>query len=299
MAFFLWKLFRDRIVTRGRRIRVLIAAALPAVFFAGLFLAVNRLQSGDATISGYNIPGTGLTIPAPRGSLIGMAVLGNLLRQGIWLFGWPISYLFVPFARGRRALTLLWALLAAVLVYRLLVPKTFVSATGPTYFMEATPLLALATAAGVHRVRDWLCRHDLPRLRAAVAPALLAFTVTSLTMFVPIQVRNIKASCKTVHFPFTLLETMPDDDRQELVFANWLVAGQGISWHLFPPPPSPTLDDEILFVRIPGGRDAAAEMQDFWRRRFPDRRPWLYEPAPPGGTPRLIPLLPSGAGGVP
>jgi hypothetical protein len=293
MAFFLWKLFRDQIVTGGRRLGVLLAAALPAILFAGLFLAVNRLQSGDIATTGYHIPGTGLPIPAPRGSLIGMAVLGNLLRQGIWLFGWPLSYLFVPFARGRRPLTLLWVLLAAVLAYRLLVPKTFVSATGPTYLMEATPLLALATAAGVLRLRDWLGEHQLPRLRAAVAPALVAFTLVSMTMFVPVQVRNLSASCERVRLPQILLEGMPEADG-DLVFANWLVPGTGTSWHLFPSPPSPTLDDPLIFARIPTGDDQTRRMQDFWQRRFPERRAWVYDPGSADTSPRLVPLLPEG-----
>jgi len=293
MAFVLWRLFKDRIATGGRRLGILAAAALPAVLFAGLFLAVNHLQSGDMATTGYHMPGSGLPIPAPRGALIGMAVLGNVLRQGIWLFGWPLSYLFVPFARGRRPLTLLWGLLAAVLAYRLLVPKTFVSATGPTYLMEATPLLALATAAGVLRLRDWLGSHQLPRLRAAIGPALVALTLVSLTMFVPVQVRNLATSCERVRLPEILLEGMPAADG-DLVFANWLVPGTGTSWHLFPSPPSPTLDDRVIFVRIPSGDDQTRRMEDFWTRRFPERRAWVYDPGSANKSPRLVPLVPQG-----
>jgi hypothetical protein len=290
LGFLLWTLFRGRVVTGGRRIRVLVAAGLPALLVAGVFLAVNRLQAGDVLTTGYHLPGTGLPIPAPRGALIGMAVVGNVLRQGIWLFGWPVSYLFVPFARGQRSLALLWALLAAVLAYRLLVPKTFVSATGPTYLMEATPLLALATAAGVLRLREWLGGQGLLRLRAAVAPALVAFTLVSLTMFVPVQVRNLRAASETVRVPMTLLEAMPEAGG-DLVFANWLVPGTGTSWHLFPPPPSPALDDPVIFVRIPATPDRAARMQELWQRRFPGRRAWVYDPGTPtGGAPRLMPL---------
>lgn len=292
-GFFLWRLFRGRVVTGGRRVACLAAAGIPALLVAGVFLAVNRLQAGDVLTTGYHLPGAGLPIPAPKGPLIGMAVVGNVLRQGIWLFGWPISYLFVPFARGRRSLALLWGLLAAILAYRLLVPKTFVSATGPTYLMEATPLLALATAAGVLRVREWLGRHELPRLRAAVAPALVAFTAVSLTMFVPVQVRNLRAASEAVRLPVTLIEAMPEADG-DLVFANWLVPGVGTSWHLFPPPPSPTLDDPVIFVRIPPGPDRATLMQDLWRRRFPERRPWVYDPGTADHAPRLMPLLSEG-----
>jgi len=294
VAFFLWKLFVHRIASGGRRLGILAAAAVPALAFAGLFILVNHLQGGDPVTSGYSKTGVGLPIPTPNGPGISMSVLGNLLRQGVWLFGWPLSYLFVPFARGRRPLFLLWALLCAVLAYRLVVPKTFVSATGPIYMLEAVPLLALATGAGILGLREWLGSHGLPRLRAAIAPTLVALTAVSLCMFVPVQVRNVATSCETVRLPVTLLEAMPKDAK-DLVFANWLVTGPGISWHIFPPPPSPGLDDDVIFVRIPRGPDRAALMQDLWRRRFPDRRPWVYDPGTGGAVPQLIPLLPPGA----
>ena len=120
----------------------------------------------------------------------------------------------------------------------------------------------------------------------------MALTAVSLSMFVPVQLRNLETSCETVRLPVDLLEAMPGDGK-DLVFANWLVPGTGISWHLFPPPPSPGLDDDVIFVRLPSGPDRAARMQDFWRRRFPDRRPWVYDPGT-GGEPQLIPLLPPG-----
>ncbi|MFH1532760.1 MAG: glycosyltransferase family 39 protein [Pseudomonadota bacterium] len=290
MAWVLWRLYADRIVTGGRRLGILAAAALPAVFFAGLFLLINRLQSGDVTTTGYHTPGTGLGVPIPDGPILSMAILGSVLRQAVWLFGWPLSYLFLPFARGRRSLFLPWALLGAVLAYRIVVPKTFVSATGPIYLMEATPLLALLTGAGVLRLRDWLGRHGLQRLRAAVAPALIALTVTSFTMFVPVQIRNLTTSCAAVHLPVTLLKAMPGE-RKDLVFANWLVPGTGVSWHLFPPPPSPRLDDPIIFVRIPAGTTGTAPLLDFWQRRFPDRAAWIYDPRA-GSEPPLRLLAP-------
>ncbi len=109
-------------------------------------------------------------------------------------------------------------------------------------------------------------------------------------MFVPVQVRNLRAASETVRVPMTLLEAMPEAGG-DLVFANWLVPGTGTSWHLFPPPPSPALDDPVIFVRIPATPDRAARMQELWQRRFPGRRAWVYDPGTPtGGAPRLMPL---------
>ena len=290
MVFLLWKLYGERLVTGVRRLGIMSAAAVPAAAFAALFLLVNHLQSGDASTTGYHSPDTGLQIPTRDGPLLSLSLLGGWLRQNFWLFGWPLSFLFVPFARGRRSLTLLWALLAAVFAYRLIVPKTFISTTGPIYLMEAAPLLALLTASGVFTLRDWLGRHGMPRLRAALAPTLVALVAVSLSMFLPVQLRNIEKSCAAVRTPQTLLEVMPGDSKA-LVFANWMVPGRGVSWSLFPPPPSPTLDDDIIFVRIPAGAKDPGPLVDFWRGRFPTRTAWIYDPHVTDGPP-LRPLIP-------
>jgi hypothetical protein len=67
-----------------------------------------------------------------------------------------------------------------------------------------------------------------------------------------------------------------------LVFADALIYPQsGRSWAYYPDNPSPTLDDDILFVRIPQ-QDPAREVHEFWQRRFRDRRAFLFMWSPKG-----------------
>ena len=62
-----------------------------------------------------------------------------------------------------------------------------------------------------------------------------------------------------------------------MVFTNKMVyPPNGHSWAVFPPNPSPDLDDEVIFVRQMGGADGARRNVEFWKRRFPDRRAWMF-----------------------
>jgi hypothetical protein len=61
--------------------------------------------------------------------------------------------------------------------------------------------------------------------------------------------------------------------RKALVFADSMVnAVGGLTWAYFPPNPNPSRSDDILFVRIPRGKeDPTTAMRQFHRRHFPDR----------------------------
>jgi hypothetical protein len=62
-----------------------------------------------------------------------------------------------------------------------------------------------------------------------------------------------------------------------LVFANHLVAPERqASWAYTPPNPKPDLSDDILFVRRPEGPGGPLISHQFWRRRFPERRAFIY-----------------------
>jgi hypothetical protein len=67
-----------------------------------------------------------------------------------------------------------------------------------------------------------------------------------------------------------------------LVFCDALIYPEsGRSWAYYPDNPSPSLDDDVLFVRIPT-RDPPREIHDFWQRRFKDRRAFLFMWGPKG-----------------
>jgi hypothetical protein len=60
-----------------------------------------------------------------------------------------------------------------------------------------------------------------------------------------------------------------------LVFHRTIVPAW-LSWAYFPPPNSPRLDDDVLFVFMRYGADHVPEMLDLWQRHYPDREAWVF-----------------------
>lgn len=275
-----------------------VLAAVPGVVGAIALLAwLNQLQTGSPTTSSYGIwHGNVGVLDRPEG-LRAMSLGAALLRQNFWLFGWTCSLAFIPFARPRRASVLFWGLVAASYGYRLLVPKTVLASTGPIYVFESVPLLTLATVDGAARVAELLGRLRLPRPRAWIASTMIAASAVAACAFAPTHGRALLAGAWMRERVYVALEQ--EGAQRALVFANRLVEPEwGTTWAYYPPNPSPDLDDAVLFARFaqtPAGLRAA---HAFWRRRFPDRRAFLYvdgraqmlfqelrrdgEPEPPG-----------------
>jgi hypothetical protein len=254
-----------------RKVGLLAAATVPVLAFGGVLLWVNWVQNGDPFKSGYQAfhGSLGLAMPQEADGRIAVSVGGALLRQNFWLFGWPLSLLFVPFARGRRSLLLFWGLIVAEYFYRVIAPKTVVSTTGPIYVTEIVPLLALATASGMVQVSRWLRAHGVAEGKRWVTATVLASFVVAATMFLPVQMKNIHRSCAAWTEPYRLLEKV--GAKRALVFSMHMVPFFK-SWAYYPPNPSPTLDEDVIFVRPPSRPNQIQKAVDFWQRRFPDRR---------------------------
>jgi hypothetical protein len=254
-----------------RKLLILAFAALPVALCCGALLATNRAQTGGAFKSGYQAYHGYLERPTNYDGRVSVSAAGAALRQSFWLFGWPLSLVFVPFARGRRRLGLFWGLVAAEYGYRLVVPKTVVATTGPIYVAEIVPLLALATASGMVHVKRWLERAQVERARAWVVSAALASTAVGAATFLVVQVRNIHRSSSLWKAPYRLLAEQ--NAGRSLVFST-MMTPLLTSWSYYPPTPSPDLDDDVIFVRPPPKPDQLRKALDFWQRRFPDRRAW-------------------------
>ena len=265
----------------GRRARELVLAG--AGVAAGLLALalVNAAQSGSPWTSGYQTIHAARPAPSePWSMLVAASVSGALLRENLWLHGWPLSLALLPFARFARYRSLIWGLLAAELLYRVGVPKTVVATTGPIYTLEAVPLLCLATSAGLARLeRSWA--------RAAV----LAATLIALALFVPVQLRTVsRAAAAREAVPELLQER---GVAHALVFAAVFVApASGTSWAYFPPNPSPALDDDVVFLRMQRGRDGYARMLRAWHERFADRRAYLLHLTGAGYVLDELPIAP-------
>ncbi len=269
----------------GRRPRAawrpLLAFALPLFCGAALLAAINRFQNGDALTTGYeasDLPGLGLAALFAPSSLeaYALSIAGHLLRQNVWLFGWPLSLALCLFARRTPRTALIWGLIGAAWTYRLLAPKAGVAATGPLYLFETLPLLALLSADGLGELvaRGRLGADPAVARRRALS-LLVAATTVGVGLFLPTKLLNLRRMAEAQLVLPRMLEAR--GIHNALVFHQQSVPQETrLSWAFNPRINSPRLDDDVLFVRYLGGRDDTDLNLDFWRRRHPDRSAWYF-----------------------
>jgi dolichyl-phosphate-mannose-protein mannosyltransferase len=275
------------------RLRAAATMAAPMAVAAVVLLLVNHGQTGRWLSSGYqafHAPGeTGAGVGTGVGgdlALEVMSITASLLRLSVWLTGWPGSILFLLLARGGSDRGLLWSMIGAEWLYRLLSPKAGVGGAGPLYLFEVLPLLCLMVARGL------LAAARSPRLARLAGPSpqaaaalLLAGAVVSLSMFLPTKGADLRRMADAQLRPGRLIRERGLTNA--VVFHNGVAPPwTGLSWAYFPPCNSPALDDDVLWMRI-DGRDRERNLE-FARRRFPARSAWYY--AIDRGKPVLEPL---------
>ncbi len=259
-----------------QRLRLLAVGALPILLFGGIFLAVNTVQSGHPLRTGYvaHQGSQGIADLTDGYEYMALSVGAALLRLSSWLLGWPGGLLLCVLAFQRRW-ALGWIFVAGQFVYRILAQKAGLSPTGPIYVYEIVPVLVIFTVLGVRRLADAARPELCDEVRRWLRAGVLGLCAANLCLFVPVQLQNLSRAALTWHEPYDQLRERGIS--RALVFANQMVApGRGQSWATTPPPPSPDLDDDVLFVRYPTGADAADRAFDFWKRRFADRPAFLY-----------------------
>jgi hypothetical protein len=261
--------FLPRLKANGRCLLLFVGLAA----LAGLaLLLVNQAQTGHVLRNAYHeVHGPRMGVIDPNEGRRSMSMAAALFRQNFWLFGWPVSLLFVWFVRRNRYLVLLAAMVIAEYAYRVVFPKTVVSATGPIYVTEIVPLLALASASGMAELKRRLEGLGSGRAHSPIVSAVSALTVVALLEFWPGHLAALSRGAHAWRYPFEILEA--EHVRKALVFADSMVnVTGGATWAYFPPNPTPSQHDDILFVRIPhGDKDPTPAMRQFHRRHFPDR----------------------------
>lgn len=260
----------------GRWVGRLAALGAPALSFGVLLLLTQYWQTQDVTQSTYGAyHGAHHTRGALNLDWVATSFAGALLRQNLWLFGWPLSFSFLPFARRHRGVGLLWAMIGAEYAYRVLIPKTVVASTGPIYVAEIVPLLALLSASGMAEAAAWLKRHAVDRGAERIAGVVMAGSLVACLAFLPVHLRELRRGSDHWLTVGRLLDAAGAGE--SVVFAQHAVDVQQLrSWAYYLPNPSPDLSDERIFVRLPTGPDGPRAAYEFWRRRFPDRQAWIF-----------------------
>jgi hypothetical protein len=299
-----WLLAAPRERTLPRRALDIFIFVLPLALAFGLFLLVNRVQSGAAWTTGYQaFHGTQAGAVGLWAETLGVdltsasaSVFAGLFRENVWLLGWPLSLLPCLLARRNRATALLWGVLGVAVAYRVLVPKAGVSPTGPIYLSEAVPALCLLAADGLLRVArgesavgavlaQWSARP-----RAAVAAIIVAASLTGLALFTLDRVADLGRMAAAQDAVWRLVQER--GIHHALVFHRGVVPPwTRLSWAYFPRCNSPALDDDVLFARYREEEGSGDASLRFWRERHADRSAYLFQ-WPPGQPAALLPLEP-------
>jgi hypothetical protein len=256
-----------------------------------VILVVNHAQTGALLTSGYQaFHQTGDGASGMAGVLGGnfavraMSVFGNLVRLDPWFLGWPAALLLCGFARGHRAIGLLWGMLGAAWLYRVIAPKTCVGGVGALYLAESLPVMCLLAAAGVRSLAHGVGRLQVPI--GTLLSLLAAGGFVSLVMFVPYRFADLARMGSAQMVAPRLVQQ--HGLHQAVVFHNGVVpAWTALSWAYYPRCNSPSLDDDILYLWFQP--QAIESNLDFARRRFPDRSAWYFDWSP-GNAPRLVEL---------
>jgi Dolichyl-phosphate-mannose-protein mannosyltransferase len=270
----------------SKRIGAAAAYGVPAAAGVALILLQNRAQSGRFLTSGYqtfHAMGEGqagiLAFLGGGTADIAMSLAAALARILVWAFGWPLAPLLAVAAWRLPRTGLLWSMVGAALVYRVLSPKAGVSPTGPVYLYEIVPVLAVLAAAGALIVAR---RTGTAR----VAALLVAGLVVSFSMFLPGRLADLALMGLAQRTPHVLLARK--GVHHALVFQDAIVPwATRLSWAYYPRHNSPALDDDILFLHVDPSQSLSAA-REMWERRYPDRSAWWFDYAQ--GAPRLVPL---------
>ncbi len=264
--------------TRGpwvARLRGAVLVGLPTLVAGLVQLAINRAQTGAPLESGYHVVHHGTGAFQNGLDLMALSLFGAAWRENLWLFGWPLSLLPVALARPRRGALWLWLPVVAEVAYRLIVPKTVVATTGPTYTLEAVPVLALLAADGLGRAGLLLRKLAAPR---GLVPAVVAsMAMAALALFLPVQLGALARAGAARLGVWT--ELREAGVTRALVFANTMADPKALdTWAYYPPSPDPSGKDAVVFVRWPNSADAASRAHGFWAEHFADRAAYRYDP---------------------
>jgi hypothetical protein len=254
----------------------------PAMLFgvlaagAATFLWVNHVLTGHALLTSYTAywQWSGRTWPIPYG--LGWSIFAisqNLMQLNFWLFGWPLSLVFVPLFERRGAAWMLAAIPAVgVLGYALLISVPTIASVGPVYYAELVVPLAILSASGLCRTIEWTrARLRDPLANHVLVAWPLALTFAALFVFVPIQLGSLRLMSALASAPYDLVEQ--HGLQHAVVFVRSLPPLTGISpgaWVYYHRNSSPDLSEPVLFVKDLGP-DANRRLLAF----LPGRDPYL------------------------
>jgi hypothetical protein len=300
------------------------AFCIPAFTLAALFLITNAKQTGSPLVVAYQGAfeygienGFRFThvVPERMGHTPNFAgwnlpeMLGTtttaLIRLNISLFGWPLSFAFLPAALGLRRASLWWASLGTYALVHLNLVNPGVDTFGPVHFFEMSLAVLALTVLGGQRVTGWAAQlsPSYSRLPAALA---VAFVLGSVFLFSPYRLRAIGEIATMTREPVEVVKRA--NIHNAVIFANspWAMnCHPAISrpprhFVFWWPVNSPDFDDDVIWANHLSTRQDQKLMT-----AFPDRRGYVAVWRMPWCKMELIPVeeaegmeLPNGLMGI-
>lgn len=189
-----------RRLTSGHRTASMVAFAVPTLVMAGLFLWTNAALTGSpwkppylawveyARANGFRFSGldpqqaraaSDLAFRGPALTLRSVSL--GLIRLDPVLFGWPVSFLFVPLAWVARKSRVLWVSVGLFLLLHAPLRDAGIDTVGPVHYAElALPLLVLS-AMGL-RVLGVRIGREVPAARRLVLPLFSALVASAIVL---------------------------------------------------------------------------------------------------------------------
>ncbi len=252
----------------GRVLKRLWPGILVALPLLALHPLINHAVSGDWRHSGYWLvnEGHGFTTmgfgKGPFGfphtpGIAASKTLTVMVRIGFYAMGGPLLFglvlgLLLGTGEGKKRL---WAPAIPIGLYAagyFLYAGSSVQTTGPVYYLALMPLLLGWIALLAVHAHDEL-RTALPRLRWAVPALILSQWVAALIVFWPTAWGELAHAGRDAGACDDLARAYKIHNAIVFVSSN-PSSVPAASWTYWPPLPSPTFDDDVLFPRHESSR---------------------------------------------
>lgn len=202
----------------------------------------------------------------------------------LWRFtyavgGWPVGFVFVPFARGSGT-RVLWLMLANYLLLHFVSTDGGVDPFGPPHYYELSLPFLMLTGIGVAQLRTWLNAHRSSFSSAPWFPSfplalVSALVITSVFGFTTIRLKTVSQLAASVRLPVEIIERA--GIHNAVLFRGGphktgcgsFPARHFVFW---PPHNDPDLTNDVLWANHLTLEWDRALM----RTRFPDRKGYVY-----------------------
>ncbi len=283
-------------VARGQaKLQKLALFGLISGAMATVFLAANYELTGDPFLVPYqramqyvldNHYRFGYFGPQTDLQVVGMVIeegifaqwLASLLRYSYAVGGWPIGFLFLPFARGRN-MSIVWLMLVSYIGFHVLTTDGGVDPFGPPHFYELSLPFLILSGNGVSRLHSWAASHrsSFPEDWIAALPlaTVAALLITSALGFTAMRLGTVHLLTDSVRRPLLAIEGAGIHNAilfrsgPHATFCDSAPARHFVFW---PPHNDPNLEADLLWVNhlsVEWDKALIAE-------HFPGRKGYIY-----------------------